>query len=104
MTNLNAKDLGKRLAEARKKCGKSQEQVAWHTGVKRNTISNYESGYTIPNCDFLYKFAKFCGVSADYLLYGSDYKATEIHFLSKYKQLSEEQKKLIFDVLKNFTQ
>ncbi len=53
-----------RLQEARRASGMSQENVAGHIGLSKKTISNYESGTTIPKADCLELLAQLYGVSA----------------------------------------
>lgn len=69
MTANRAKDLGRKLKELRLRKGMSQEEVSKVLGIKRATISNYEQGRTSPDLDGLTAFAKYFGVTTDYLIY-----------------------------------
>ena len=46
----------------------TQEILAICVGVKRQAISNYQRGKTMPSADILAKIADFFNVSTDYLL------------------------------------
>lgn len=46
----------------------SQEFVSRRLEVSRQTISNWESGKSVPNLDHAYKIAKLFGVSVDELM------------------------------------
>ena len=63
--------LAKRIAACRKQAGLSQEKLAEHMGVSRQTISRWETGEARPDLE---KFEQLCGVfsvSADTLLFGT---------------------------------
>ena len=81
------KDL---LKVARRNAGFTQDDVALHLNVKRQTYSAYERGASVPDALTLFKLADYFNVTADYLLTGK-----ELHVQS------EEIKELIenFEVL-----
>lgn len=60
--------LNERIKLLRKKKGLSQEELALHLNVVRQTISKWEKGYSVPDADMLAKLANELEVSADELL------------------------------------
>ncbi|WP_143468133.1 helix-turn-helix domain-containing protein, partial [Lactococcus piscium] len=64
MENLTAA----RLKELRKQKGATMEKMAFETGIKKPTISNYENGYSKPKDNNLKKLANYYSVSPSYLL------------------------------------
>lgn len=46
---FDRKKFGKRISEARKQIGLTQEQLSIKTGFSQNTISNWENGNREPN-------------------------------------------------------
>ena len=61
-------NLGNNLFQARKKAGKSQEEVAEKLGVSRQTISKWETDETIPDIYQSKKLAKLYKLSLDELI------------------------------------
>lgn len=61
--------LGDRIREARKRCGKTQTQVAEELGLYKQTISQWERGKT-PELQNLVRYAKVVGVEVSELLTG----------------------------------
>lgn len=47
--NFDRKKFGKRISEARKQIGFTQEQLSIKTGFSQNTIFNWENGNREPN-------------------------------------------------------
>ncbi len=61
-------DLGDNLANARKKSGLSQEQVAERLGVSRQTISKWETNETLPDIRQSKRLAVLYGLTLDKLI------------------------------------
>ena len=61
-------NFGTYLSTARKKKGVSQEELAEHLCVSRQTIYKWEVGITYPDIDKLSHTAQYLGVSTAYLL------------------------------------
>lgn len=59
--------FGKRLIQARKKKGYSQEEVATQLGTKAPVIGRYERDEAKPSIEAAAKLANFLDVSLDYL-------------------------------------
>ena len=62
--------LGRRIQEARKAAGLSQESLGERLGVSRQAVSKWESGASDPSTVNLLALARLYGVSADELLRG----------------------------------
>lgn len=60
--------LDQYLKELRKACGYSQEFVASHLNITRQTYSHYETGRIIPPTNSLYNLAKLYGIPVENLL------------------------------------
>ncbi len=60
--------FAKNIKHLRKVCGYSQQYLAGKLGVKRTTITNYESGLSSPDYQALIKIATIFDVSIDALL------------------------------------
>lgn len=71
--NFDAKLLGKRINEQRKKMNITQEQLAEMLGKSVPLVYYYSSGKRVPPPETLYKLSKILKVSSDYLLGLSDH-------------------------------
>ncbi|MDD2401970.1 MAG: helix-turn-helix transcriptional regulator [Clostridia bacterium] len=60
--------FGDRLKDLRTEKGLTQTELANIIGLKKTTISNYETGFSFPDYKTLIKLADFFKVSTDYLL------------------------------------
>ena len=60
--------LAEKIIKMRKQQGWSQEDLAMHMGVSRQSVSKWESMASIPDLDKIIKLSKLFGVSTDYLL------------------------------------
>lgn len=68
----NERLIGKRLLEARKKKGMTQQALADKTGIKTTAISRYENSKKTPSLITLASFALALDVTIDYLFFGDD--------------------------------
>ena len=57
-----------RIRDLREDRDIKQAELAEATGINQQTISNYETGKTIPDAYALIRLADFFGVSVDYLI------------------------------------
>ena len=64
----SAKSLGDALKEHRTRCKMTQEFVAEHLGVSRQSVSKWENGTSDPSTGNLLALAKLYGISAEELL------------------------------------
>lgn len=60
--------LAEKIIKMRKANGWSQEDLAMHMGVSRQSVSKWESMASIPDLDKIVKMSQLFGVSTDYLL------------------------------------
>ncbi len=65
--------LSQRLKELRTEQGLSQKQFAANMQLNTVTYLHYEKGHREPPLALLVEFAKYYGVSTDYLLGVTDY-------------------------------
>ena len=63
-----SKQTQNRIRELRKKARLSQQTLADQIGVFRNTISNWETGYSQISLENAKNVAEYFGVTIDYLL------------------------------------
>lgn len=63
-------EIAARLKEARQSARLSQEEAAAGLGVRRQSISAWECGKTMPQAREWYKLGRVYGVSLDYVVYG----------------------------------
>lgn len=60
--------LAEKIIKLRKQKGWSQEDLAIHMGVSRQSVSKWESMSSLPDLDKIIKLSNLFGVSTDYLL------------------------------------
>lgn len=65
MTELNYKEIGKRIKSRRKELSITQEQIAEHLDVNPSHISNIESGRSHPSLTSLINIANILQCSID---------------------------------------
>ena len=82
----------KRFFELRESMNKSQSEFAEFLGIPTGSVGGYESGVKTPNSATLFKVAKKCNVSSDYLLGLSNVKSidAEVNAVCEYTGLSEK--------------
>ncbi len=99
--------FGKKLIEARKNKGLSQEQLGKMIDIDKRIISRYETDKTIPSIDVAKRIANALEVSLDYLT-GLDYSLF-IHdkemtgLLKGYDNLKDEDKSTIKKIIRAFS-
>ena len=86
---LDAKLIGERIRQMRKDRHLRQSDLAKELGVRKTTISNYETGYSIPKREVLGKISKFFGVSMDYLCASTDETKKYLQTMETYHQMEE---------------
>lgn len=59
-------DIGSKVKEIRKARGLTQQDVADKLGVKKNTVSQWESGIRNMSFEQIVQYAKLVGVTLDY--------------------------------------
>jgi len=60
----------------------TQQELGAHIGLSKAVISKYEVGMGYPSFDILIRFAKFFGVSTDYLLGLGNSKSLDVSHLT----------------------
>lgn len=83
--------LKERLKDLRKSFNMTQIQFGEFVGISSSSIGLYETGERIPDAEILYKIAKQCNISVDYLLGISNVKSTdtEVKTICEYTGLNE---------------
>ena len=69
---MNEDSLGERIFKLRKAAKMSQHQLAKQLGIYQKNISKYEKNEYTPSALIVRDIAKVFGVTADYLLFGSE--------------------------------
>lgn len=73
MRKIKYPEIGKRIANARKKTGKTQKEVREDLGdATLSMISDWENGYAFPSVEYLKKISDLYKVSIDYLIRGDE--------------------------------
>lgn len=67
-------EFAERLGNEIYKSGKTLEVLAGESGVARRTLRDYSNGATMPNSLTLMRLCKALNVSADYLLFGKEWR------------------------------
>lgn len=84
---FNAIEFGKRMQEARRNAGLTQERLAERLGIGRNHIANLERGATACSIDLLLELSESLKVTTDYLLKGIDLKLVKEKLLAAAAEL-----------------
>ena len=95
-------NISEKILKLRKEKGLSQEAFAEKLGVSRQSVSKWESSGALPDIDKIIAMSELFGVSTDYLLgkkNSPELKPEEIRILKLYNSLSENNKKLAFDLI-----
>ena len=91
--------VGKRLQEARKAKGLTQEEFGKMLGLSKSTICCYENGNRGINVETLIKAMEILGVTSEYIL-GTDVIAKDIKN-NKFKAMTKEEMIFIEEIRKN---
>ena len=75
--------LAEKIIKMRKLKGWSQEDLAMHMSVSRQSVSKWESMASVPDLDKIIKLSEIFGVSTDYLLKDEIEEDEGIKFLSE---------------------
>lgn len=96
--------FGKRLQEARKSKGLSQEEIAKHLGTKAPVIGRYERDEMKPSIEVASKIADLLEVSLDFLVGRMDVPLDKITLarILEVSKFQEEDKQHIFSVIDAF--
>lgn len=93
--------FGKRLLEARKRKGVSQEDIANDLGTKGPVIGRYERDEMKPSIDVAAKMAELLDVSLDYLVGKTDVHldGKVLNRIVEIQKLNAEEEKTVFSLL-----
>lgn len=96
--------FGKRLLEARKEKGLSQEDVAKHLKTKGPAIGRYERDEMKPSIEVAAKMAELLDVSLDFLVGRTDVNVDDLTLkrVMELQSLPDEDKKTAFKLLDAF--
>ena len=94
--------LGSRIKEQRERLGMTRPELAEAIGVTSAAIGNYETGYSVPKIELLYKIFDALQCDANYL-YQDDMGTApqtavtddEQTLLSRYRRLNQNNKDLL---------
>lgn len=68
MNIMTNKDIGQQLIKQRNKYNYTQLELAYKLNLKRQTLSAYETGHTLPNIFVLIDIADIYNISLDELI------------------------------------
>ena len=96
------KEIGERLKSARERKGLKQNRVALYLGVHNSTLAKYESGEREPDNETLKRLAEYYEVKTDWILSGepNNNKTKKDSNIEAYKRLSQDDKKIVDDMIK----
>lgn len=92
---MNAKDIGHRIRETRKRLRHTQKVFARLIGVTAAAVSAYETGDSVPSMETLVKLTKIGNTSSDWILTGGHMAGTPD---GKLIQLTREELAVIEDL------
>lgn len=87
--------FAKRFREERKKKGLTQQELAELFHTDKSSISKYENDHSMPELPILQEYAKFFGVSIDYLLGNTEERNPADEIINKNKEKEIEVKELL---------
>lgn len=96
--------FGKRLLQARKKKGISQEELAEQLGTKGPAIGRYERDEMKPSIEAAAKMADILNVSLDYLVGKTDFELdnTMMKRIQAVSKLPDKEKECVYVFLDSF--
>ena len=102
MTNETLKNIGKRLASARKSKGYTQEQLANLTGLSVKMFSEAENGHKAMRPENIIKICECLSISTDYLLCGKSSKLNALVEHDEIQRLSPKQRDALSIIIEIF--
>lgn len=96
--------IGHKIRERRLELELTQAQLSALTGIKKNTISNYENNISSPSDDNIYKLMETLKCDANYLFEWDEVEDLQLSIyekkhIKKYRTLDEHGKKVVDSVL-----
>lgn len=89
--------IGDRIKELRTRNGLTQVDLARRLQLSRSAINAWEMGISIPSTQYIIELAILFKTSADYILEIASEETVDI------SNLREEEKNLIYELMKHFT-
>lgn len=102
MRNDTLIQIGKRLSEARKAHGYTQEQLSEVTGLSAKMLSAAENGHKAMRPESIIKICGSLNISADYLLFGSSQCLNALADQDKIRKLSPKQREALSKIIDDF--
>ena len=102
MENRILKDIGKRLAAARKSKGYTQEQLATLTGLSIKMLSAAENGHKAMRPENIIKICECLSISTDYLLCGESVRLSALAEYDEIQRRSLKQKEALSKIIERF--
>jgi len=96
------REIGKRMADARKRAGYTQEQVGEMTGLSIKMLSAAENGHKAMRPENIVKVCECLSVSTDYLLKGEDIALHSFVGAERIAALSSKQKAALQNIIDDF--
>ena len=100
MTNETLKNIGKRLASARK--SKGYTQLANLTGLSVKMFSEAENGHKAMRPENIIKICECLSISTDYLLCGKSSKLNALVEHDEIQRLSPKQREALSKIIESF--
>ncbi|MGN1145693.1 MAG: helix-turn-helix domain-containing protein [Acetatifactor sp.] len=105
MENLS---IGTRIKQRRKELGLTQVQIKQETGISSGNMSEIENGNKLPSAPALISLSTILDCSIDWMLKGEAPKREspflsderEMQLLEGFRQLSEDDKDELFEIMK----
>ena len=102
MESDTLRDIGKRLASARKAKGYTQEQLANLTGLSVKMFSEAENGHKAMRPENIIKICECLSISTDYLLCGKSSKLNALVEHDEIQRLSPKQREALSKIIESF--
>lgn len=102
MENDLLRDMGRRLAESRKKAGYTQEQLGELTGLSNKMISAAENGHKAMRPENIVKICECLSISTDYLLKGEETALNTLTRNARMEDLTTKQKLALKRIVDDF--
>ncbi len=95
MTEMDLREIGKRIHDRRKQMGLTQEQLAEKMNVSIQMVSNLERGNKAIRIENLIRLSKILEASTDYLLTGRETAGDIQGLAARMGRLPENNRKMI---------
>lgn len=102
MKNATLKEIGMRLASARKAKNYTQEKLANLSGLSVKMISAAENGHKAMRPENIIRICECLSISTDYLLCGESARLSSLAGHDEIKQLSPKQKDALSRIIEDF--